>query len=178
MSTSGYQVVIERRLDYAIISVRASAPAQAALEQHWERQLPCVGDTCDQPAEQGSVLGLGPDEWLIVVALDNEQRCFDKTRAVVAGHHASVVVMTDGYVVFSLRGDDCVDVLSQVVSVDLHAACFSAGAVARLAFAKVSAVLHCIEPGRHYEIYADSTLEDYVHGYLSRVSGAELGRRG
>jgi sarcosine oxidase subunit gamma len=166
-----YQVEIEPHDDRAVISLRASGAAVVAIEAAIGASLPGVGCSERYAKPNGVLLGVGPNEWLAVVERAQEQHCFDELKLASAQHHASVIVMTDGYFCSALSGADASAVLSQVCGIDLHCDVFGDGAVARTAFAKVSAVIHCLQAGNRYEIYADSGLRGYVCGYLEAAAG-------
>jgi heterotetrameric sarcosine oxidase gamma subunit len=167
-----YQVEVRDCDDRAVISLRASGTAVCAIEQAIGITVPALGRSVEFGETQGSLLGVGPDEWLLTVGREREKSCFDQIESAVAGHHASVIVMTDGYVCSTLSGNDALAVLAQVCGIDLHPDAFGDGAVARTAFAKVSAVIHCLEVSRRYEIYTDVGLRAYVTGYLDAAAGA------
>jgi sarcosine oxidase, subunit gamma len=105
-------------------------------------------------------LWLGPDEWLVVGAREED---FPDA--------AAAVDVSANRVCFELVGDDVEDVLAQGCSLDLHSSVFAPGRCAQTLLAKAQVILHrrdaetfriLVRPS--YAPYLRLWLEDAIRG--------------
>jgi sarcosine oxidase subunit gamma len=108
----------------------------------------------------GRALWLGPDEWLVIGAREED---FPDA--------AAAVDVSANRVCFELVGDDVEDVLAQGCSLDLHPSVFAPGRCAQTLLAKAQVILHrrdaetfriLVRPS--YAGYLRMWLEDAIRG--------------
>ena len=165
-----YRVTLHDPTRASLINLRARAEGRAALESELGFALPAPSG----PATgTGGTLAfaLGPDEWLLSTPAREEDERLHRLEAALAGHLASVVLVSDAYGVLRVAGPDTLDVLVQATGVDLDPETFPTGRVTRTAFAKTSAILHRVDDRPAFDIYVDSALADYAAKWLEASSG-------
>jgi sarcosine oxidase subunit gamma len=95
------------------------------------RGEPQPGFPVEPNTSAGHALWLGPDEWLVIDASEDE---FPGA--------AVVVDVSANRVCLELVGDDVEDVLAQGCSLDLHPSVFAPGRCAQTLLAKAQVILH------------------------------------
>ncbi|MEM6988806.1 MAG: sarcosine oxidase subunit gamma family protein [Pseudomonadota bacterium] len=131
------------------ISVRGDVAqaqfAQALVPQ--DAKVPTsVGDRIEHDGVR--VLCVGPDEWLLHLALDKVAAEIDRLQHALTGQHAAVVDVSDYYTVLELSGVHTRDVLAKLTPLDVTAEAMPTGANQQTRMAKCSVLLmmqsdHC-----------------------------------
>lgn len=115
-----------------------------------------------------SVRWLGPDEWLVVMPMDQLYPVEKALRAEVTGHY-SLVNVSGGQTLLTLSGKNAVDVLKKSTVLDLHPSKFPVGKVAGSVFAKSSAVIR--RTGEEsWELVVRRSFADYLWLWLQDAS--------
>ena len=117
------------------------------------------------------VFGLGPDEWLVRVAPDEEDEWLARLEEAAAGSSSAVVLVSDAWCVFTVTGPDTLDVLAQATGVDVHPSVFPAGRAVRAAFARISALIHRLDDRPTFQVYVDSSLARYAGRWFESAIG-------
>ncbi len=134
------------------------------------------------PTEPNTVAGgegvcalwLGPDEWLVTTAGGEEAGLMARLNGALAGHHASVVDVSDARTVIVLRGERARDVLAKGCGLDLHPRVFKPGRCAQTALARASILIHQTSEDPAYDIYVDRSFAQYLWTWLEDAA-AEFG---
>jgi sarcosine oxidase, subunit gamma len=95
------------------------------------RGEPQPGFPVEPNTSAGKALWLGPDEWLVIGAREED-----------FADAAAAVDLSANRVCLELVGDDVEDVLAQGCSLDLHPSVFAPGRCAQTLLAKAQVVLH------------------------------------
>jgi sarcosine oxidase subunit gamma len=133
---------------------------RAILERH---QLPLrVGQTSDTSGRR--VLGIGPQEWLLVSDAPIES-------AQLPPEFAALDV-SDGLITLSMQDNDSTrDLLSKGCGLDLHPRLFGVGQCARTRFAQIPLLLSCLDNPRRFELYATRSYKQYLRDWLLDAAG-------
>ena len=171
----GYRAEVSAPGRPALICLRTDAEGVPALERVLGVALPRPGGLAPG---NGSVMvfGLGPDEWLIRTAPEEEDEWLARLQEAAAGSFSAVVLVSDAWRVFTVAGPDTLDVLAQATGVDLHLSAFPAGRAVRAAFARISAVIHRVDDRPTFDVYVDAALARYAGRWIESAIGS--GRSG
>jgi sarcosine oxidase subunit gamma len=118
------------------------------------RGEPQPGFPVEPNTTAGDVLWLGPDEWLVVGAREEDYP-----------DAAAVVDVSANRVCFELVGDDVEDVLAQGCSLDLHPSVFAPGRCAQTLLAKAQVILHRTER-EAFRIFVRPSFAPYLRAWL------------
>ena len=166
----GYRVEVGGPVWPALVSLRVGAGGSPAMEA-------ALGVALPRPAalasENGTVtvFGLGPDEWLVRVPPDEEERWLERLEAAVAGPFAAAVLVSDAWSVFTVSGPDALDVLAQATGVDLHPSVFPSGRAVRAGFARITALIHRLDDRPSFDVYVDASLARYAGRWIASAIG-------
>ena len=165
-----YRVTLSAPECASLINLRARGEGRVALAAVLGLELPAPSGIA---AARDSILvfGLGPDEWLLRTALQDEDEWLARLEGALSTCLASAVLVSDAYRVFRVVGPDVLDVLAQATGVDLYPGAFPTGRATRAALAKVSAILHRVDERPAFDLYVDSVVAAYVAQWLSAASG-------
>ncbi|WJY16115.1 sarcosine oxidase subunit gamma family protein [Pectobacteriaceae bacterium CE90] len=121
-------------------------------------------------AEDGdiSVRWLSPDEWLVVLPLDQAFPVEKALRTAIKGHF-SVVNVSGGQTILTLSGKNAVDVLKKSTVLDFHPTTFPVGKVAGSVFAKSNALIRRTGEER-WELIIRRSFADYIWLWLQDAS--------
>ena len=146
------------RLGWAVPSAMAilRGPPPDRLE------LPAAPNTV--AGEATRALWLGPDEWLLVGAVDVAALERDGAMVVDVGHARAVI---------TVAGEYAVDVLAKGCPLDFDLAAFPVGACAQSRLARTSALLHRRGEAR-FDLYVGRSFAVYTWQWLADAA-AELG---
>ena len=126
--------------------------------------LPNVNETSGKP-EGVHILGLGPDEWLIVTPTGEEANLEAKLKRAVADYHAAVTLTGESMTVIRLTGAHARDVLAKGCSVDLHPRVFCPGQCAQTTLARADMTMHRTADDA-YDIIVRRSFAEYVWTWL------------
>lgn len=133
------------------------ASARAALEM----ELPLAPNTT-AAGPGGTVLWLGPDQWLLV----GER--YSETLPIAGGFLTDV---SHGRAGVRVSGTHVRDVLAKSCALDLHPRVFAVGRCAQTSIARVSVLLHCTGGGTDFELYCARSYAGHVWHWLTEASG-------
>ncbi|KAA5972863.1 sarcosine oxidase subunit gamma [Pantoea sp. M_9] len=121
-------------------------------------------------AEDGdiSVRWLSPDEWLVILPMDQLFPVEKALRAEITGHF-SVVNVSGGQTILALSGKHAVDVLKKSTVLDLHPSQFPVGKVAGSVFTKSSALIRRTGP-ESWELVVRRSFAEYIWLWLRDAS--------
>jgi sarcosine oxidase subunit gamma len=118
------------------------------------RGEPQPGFPVEPNTSAGRALWLGPDEWLVIGAREED---FPEA--------AAAVDVSASRVCFELVGDDVEDVLAQGCSLDLDASVFAAGQCAQTLLAKAQVILHRRD-AETFRILVRPSYANYLRAWL------------
>ena len=120
-------------------------------------------------------LWLSPDQWLILCARDNAPALLEKLNAALSNIHSLCVDVSDMRAVIRLEGEGVRETLMKGCSLDLLSEDYAPGAVRRVRFAEVAALLHVVE-GNIIDLYVFRSYADYAWEFLLKAArkGAEV----
>ena len=156
-----YRVEVHAPDQPALLSLRTDAEGVSEVERVLGAALPPPAGLASRNGSV-TVFGLGPDEWLIRTAPDEEEGWLARLEEATAGSFSAVVLVSDAWRVFTVTGPDTLDVLAQATGVDVHPAEFPAGRAVRAAFAGISALIHRLDDRPSFDVYVDASLARYA----------------
>lgn len=115
--------------------------AAAVVKKATGADLPLTPNTSSK-MKSGSILWLGPDEWVLVTEAGEEEFLLDAQSRVLAGSHYQVVNVTDQHTVITLSGTRAREMLMKLTTLDLHPSQFKPGDVAGTMFGNAVATLY------------------------------------
>jgi sarcosine oxidase subunit gamma len=148
--------------------LRLSPEARPLAEATLGMTIPTTPLTATE-GENASCLWLGPDEWLLAMAPERVETQAADLRAALAGTHHAIVDVSHRSIVLQVSGSRARDVLAAGCPLDLHAAVFGVGAVARSTMGKVGVILH--RTGQDsYEVHVERSFADYLRRFLAEAA--------
>lgn len=136
--------------------------------------LPAIPNTSMRLAD-GRICWLGPDEWLIDVAMERADQLLASLRTATRGRLALIVAIGDGRTCLSVTGTAAIDVLRRGCPLDLHPSAFARDACARTVLGRVGVLVVCIEPGAAYHVVVDRSYADHLWHWLAEAARAFTG---
>ena len=116
--------------------------------------------------ERSTVIGLGPDEWLVTDPFVTPDVLESTLRTAVAGRGA-VVDVSAQRTTLHLRGSDVRDVLATGCALDLHPSAFPTGSAAQTTLGRAGVVLLALdERASDYRVLVRSTFARYLASWL------------
>jgi sarcosine oxidase subunit gamma len=125
------------------------------------RGAPQPGFPVEPNTTAGNALWLGPDEWLVLGAVEEDYP-----------DAAAAVDVSANRVCFALTGDDVEDVLAQGCSLDLHPSAFAPGRCAQTLLARAQVILHRTDP-ETFRILVRPSYAPYLRAWLDDALEAE-----
>lgn len=124
--------------------------------------------------EQAVILGLGPDEWLILCDSGAEAALARELRTALEGSHHALVVISDRLTGIAITGGRAREVLAAGCALDLHPSVFATGAVTRTLLGKATVVLWRPDAGDRFELLVNGSFAPYLWQFL-RNAALEFG---
>ena len=152
MSVELREIALERQVDLRVDPVD---PAANRIGELLGTPLPVVPNTGSE-----AVLWLGPDQWLVFGASEQE------LRAALGDTPGSVVDVSANRVVFELSGPGARDVLEQGCAIDLHPRAFGPGRCAQTTLARANVVLHQVDDVPTYRLLVRPSFAGYLRLWL------------
>ena len=168
LGNAGRGAVTLRELPFlAQIDVRVGPDeaARAAVARVIGGSLPTVPGTSVRAAE-GSVLWLGPDEWLLVGAPDAERELCERLSEALQGAYATVVDLSANRTAIELAGPRAREVLEKGCSLDLHPRAFGPGRCAQTMLARAQIVLEQVSDEPAYRLLVRASFAAYLAAWL------------
>ncbi len=149
------------------ISLRArrdDAAARKALAATLDRPLPETTQLVTKGDQE--LLGLGPDEWLLLCP--KAPMTAEALREALAGHFIAIADLSDNYVELFLRGPRVTDLLAKGVPIDLHESAFPPGRCAQTLMSKAEIILFREEGAKSdtYTLLCRPSFAQYVFAWL------------
>ena len=139
--------------------------AWAALESALVAALPQANRSVECAA--GSVLWLGPDEFLVITEAGRETALAASLSAALRGRRGAVIDITDGRTIMALAGRHARDLLAKGSGLDLHPRSFAPGHCAQSFLAKVKIALHQLDDAPSYQIIVERSVAEYLFLWLA-----------
>jgi sarcosine oxidase, subunit gamma len=122
------------------------------------------------------LIGSGPDEWLVVGAVDTTGEVTARLHALADdGEHVSIVDVTHGRALVRLSGEEAADLLSRICAIDLADTATPDGTALRTSIANL--VVDLVRDDRDgipsYLLHCERSSGQYLYGALTMV-GAEF----
>lgn len=111
------------------------------------------------------VLWLSVDQWLILAPRAKVPELLQGLRAALSGVHSLAVDVSDMRAVIRLEGQGCREILMKGSSLDLLSGEYGAGAVRRMRFAEIAALLHVVED-EVFDVYVFRSYAHYAWEFL------------
>jgi sarcosine oxidase subunit gamma len=111
------------------------------------------------------VLWLSVDQWLVLCAEDKAGEIVAALRQALAGIHSLAVDVSHMRAVIRLEGEGGREVLMKGCSLDLLDGNYGAGAVRRMRFAEIAALLHVVEDNV-FDVYVFRSYAQYAWEFL------------
>ncbi len=125
--------------------------------------LPLQPNTLTENRET-TAFWLGPNEWLLLTARDQETRIAQALRDALTGIFAAVSDVSSGQTVLTLRGSHARDLLGKGCSLDLHPRVFAPGRCAQTLLATAGVLLSRREES--FEIVVRRSFADFLGRWL------------
>ena len=145
----------------AMVDIRLAAPSERL-----GIDLPTVPNTW-VPTEDGRVVWLGPDEWLLTSTTDAPEALETRVRAAVAPLGGFATDVSAQRIGLRLSGARVRDVLAKGCSIDLHPRVFGRGSSAQTALGQAGVVLLALSgTGDDYAVLVRSSFAGYLADWL------------
>ncbi len=141
----------------------------ASVESALGQPLPLDPNTMSR--DRHEVCWLGPDEWLIITALDALPDCTARLRDKLGNHVSSLVDVTGGQILLELSGPDVRQVLAKGCTLDLHSAAFGVGDCAQCGLADANVLLALVDPAPIFHVIVRRSFSDYLLRWLTHAAG-------
>ena len=112
----------------------------------------------------GSLLWLGPDEWLVVSESQVGGEIVARLRQALSGIPAAVTDVSDARIIYALAGEDARILLAKGCSIDFHAREFPPGRCVQTLLAKVAVLIHART--QSFEVHVARSCADYAWAWL------------
>ncbi len=143
--------------------------AWGAAESALVATLPEANRSADCSA--GTVLWLGPDEFLVVTEPGREAALAAALSAALRGRRGAVVDITDSRTTIALSGSHARDLLAKGSGLDLHVRAFAPGHCAQSFLAKVKIALRQLDDAPSYHIIVERSVAEYLWRWLADAAG-------
>jgi sarcosine oxidase subunit gamma len=118
----------------------------------------------------GSILWLGPDEWLLVADTHAADAFASSLRAALHDLPAAVTDVSDARIVYAVGGSHARGVLAMGCPLDLHERAFPAGRCAQTLLAGVPILVHRASAGPTFEIHIARSFRDHLEAWLQAAA--------
>ena len=116
----------------------------------------------------GSILWLGPDEWLVVSESQAGEEIAARLRQALRGIASAVTDVSDARVVYTVSGENARDLLAKGCSIDLHPRAFGPGRCVQTLLAKAAVLIHA-RALQSFEIHVARSFADYAWAWLENA---------
>jgi sarcosine oxidase subunit gamma len=154
-----FRGVIDLRLDQRDKGARDAAELALVVA------LPEAGRSVIGAA--GSVLWLGPDEFLIVTEPERETAVAASLLGALRGRRAAVIDISDSRTIIALSGFHARDLLAKGCGIDLHPRSLAPGQCAQTFLAKARIALYQLDDAPTYHILVERSLAEYLWLWLA-----------
>ncbi len=133
-------------------------------------ELPVTPKTAHTGAA-GTVLWLGPDEWLAVTAAEHDGQLAAGLGQALGGTAHAVVDVSHSRTVIGLAGANARDVLMKGTNIDVHPRRFAPGNCIQAHLGRCHMLLHQLDDGPGYDIYIHRSFAVYAWKWLEDAAG-------
>jgi sarcosine oxidase, subunit gamma len=137
----------------------------SAVSQALGLELPVTPKTAHRRRGR-TLLWLGPDEWLAVMAADNDGKLSAGLAAALADVHHAIADVSHSRTVIGLRGSNARDVLLKGTNIDLHPRAFGADNCIQARLGRCHMLLHQRDDSPSYDIYVHRSFAVYAWNWL------------
>lgn len=141
-----------------------SAQTRAIIESVLALALPLPERSTQDKSKR--LVWVGPNEWLVLCALEEELGFLDALTNRLAGQFATVTLVSDSRVSFLVAGGVAADFVAKGCGIDLHATTFPVGAAVTTRFAGLLAML-LHRNTAEYVLYFDVSMTGFLVDWLS-----------
>jgi len=139
--------------------------------------LPVIANTWSA-GNEGSVLWLGPDEWLVVAAEGRNDKLCAELRAALQGVHHSVTDVSANRTIIEIAGAEARLALAKGCPLDLHGNAFRPPQCAQTLLAKSQVILQCIDGRPVLRLFVRISFAPYVAEWLLDAAAELAASRG
>lgn len=151
------------------LRARADAVGLAKVGKVLGARLPTDPNTAVE-SDHDTACWLGPDEWLVLTSAGGQAERSEQLREALDGQFAAVTDVSGGYVLITVAGTRCRELLAKGCTLDLHPRAFQAGRCAQTLLAKAG-VLLIARADDHIDLLVRRSFADYLWRWL--VDAAE-----
>jgi sarcosine oxidase subunit gamma len=148
------------------VNVRAAGEVAVRVGQALGIALPVEPNTVASAGER-SVLWLGPDEWLIVDAMNTPEEIEATVRAAFAPDWGSVVDVSANRTIMELSGPRARDLLAHGCSLDLHPRRWRPGRCAQTLLAQTAVILWQTDEAPTFKILVRASFAAHLARWLA-----------
>lgn len=166
-------VTMSERPLLGMVNLRGNAadPALApAVKKATGVDLPDAVNRVTGKADGVHILGLGPDEWLIVTPAGGEHDAQAKLAKATADLHAAVTQVGEARTTIRIAGPNARETLNKGCALDLHPRAFGPGACAQTILARADMTLHQVADDA-YDVIVLRSFAEYVWTWLEDAAG-------
>ena len=166
---AGAGVVLSERQAGTQLAIRgdaSDAEFSSAVAQTLGLELPITPKTAHR-RRGGTLLWLGPDEGLAVMAAENDGKLSAGLAATLADVHHAIVDVSHSRAVIGLQGKNARDVLMKGTSIDLHPREFGPDNCIQAHLGRCHMLLHQLDDAPRYTIYVHRSFAVYAWNWLS-----------
>ncbi len=115
-----------------------------------------------------SILGLGPDEWLLIGPEEDAESIQSTVATALAEDHGAVVDVSAHRTILSISGPEARDLLNKGCALDLHPSRFASDTCAQTLLARAGVILVCRDAAKaHFWLIVRSSFARYVADWLA-----------
>jgi sarcosine oxidase, subunit gamma len=120
-------------------------------------------------------LWLSPDQWLILCTRSKTNALLAELNVALGNIHSLAIDVSDMRAIIRLEGEGVRETVMKGSSLDLISDHYKAGAVRRMRFAEIAALLHVVEENV-IDIYVFRSYAEYTWAFLAKAArkGAEV----
>ena len=116
----------------------------------------------------GSILWLGPDEWLVVSDSQSGDEIAVRLRQALRGVASAVTDVSDARIICAVSGTHARNVLAKGCTIDFHPRAFPAGRCVQTLLAKAAVLIHASSP-QSFEIHVARSFAEYAWAWLDNA---------
>ena len=150
---------------HEIIRIQGAASPHHASNYRVGLALNLPLPECSTQDKSKRLAWVGPNEWLVLCALEDEGGLFDELTRALADQFATVTLVSDSRVSFLVAGDVAADFVAKGCAIDLHVTAFPVGAVVTTRFAGLPAML-LHRDTLEYVLYFDVSMAGFLVDWL------------
>jgi sarcosine oxidase subunit gamma len=162
-------VVLSEQPAFTQLAIRGDASESKfsdTVAQTLGLELPVTPKTANRKSGT-TLLWLGPDEWLAVIAPKKDTGLIDRLAGALGGVYHAIVDVSHSRAVIGLEGAHAREVLMKGTNVDLHPRAFATDNCIQAHLARCHMLLHQLDDGPRYHVYIHRSFAVYAWNWLS-----------